>query len=149
MTEANDGKGQRLTGNVNERVDRARLQGRQQDDHACIHSVALTSLPRAREGDSTLLAATRELEEDDAEKGKSKKRSPPGSLEVLEEEAKNNYQQEVNFCSICEAISCEINELYGDHNDVRRCKQCKLQMCTNCMWLEACSSCSAQVCGDC
>ena len=53
------------------------------------------------------------------------------------------------MCNNCEAFHGEENQLYGDLNDIRQCKQCRLIMCTNCKWFEACSSCDSQVCGEC
>ena len=93
-----------------------------------------------------------------------------GSIDVLEEDAKNDYQlkdiapsdEELKErgrddsdqmddiqCSICEAINGERNEPYDDRNDIRQCRHCNEQLCTNCKWLEACSTCNFQVCGGC
>ena len=81
--------------------------------------------------------------------GENQKRSPARSLETLEEDAQNDYQLDAIVCSNCDATHGEKNELYGDYNEVRECKQCKLQQCMNCKWMEACSHCNSQVCGEC
>ena len=79
MEKANE-EGQGLTKSASKKEVEDGLADANCEEHRSTGSIALTGLPMAWEGDSTVPAATREIEEDDAINGTSQKRLPAGSL---------------------------------------------------------------------
>ena len=130
---ANEGQG--LTEYTKNGEVKARLHCEERDGRACVDRSLLTSLPMAWEGDSTAHEELRK--KDEAEETTTtrssqvldffkkttptttipttpattipshRKRLPDGSLESLEDHAKNDHQQDASVCKDCEAIHGE------------------------------------------